>query len=302
MDEKGNIFNIQHFCVHDGPEIRDVVFMKGCPLRCQWCANPESQKKEFQVAYSRNKCIGCGSCIKLCPQQAIEHCEDGKIKINKDRCVECQICVKGCCSKALHTFGKLQTVEETYQELQRQAGAWRVSSGVTVSGGEPLQQSDFVAALLRRLKSAGIHTAIETSGFAPWENFQKVARYCDLVIMDVKIYDAEKHKQYTGVDNALILENLRRLRKEMPTLDVLVRTPVIPGINDTKEELQEIVNFIQEILPVNDYELLPYHNFGAAKYEQLFSSYVLSSLTKPDKNAIRELNNEFRRQLNLTER
>lgn len=302
MEElKGRVFNIQRFSIHDGPDIRDLIFFKGCPLHCAWCSNPESQHFEKQVAYKKSKCIGCGACIANCQQKALSRREDGKVLVDKTKCVECGTCVKVCCAQAMHVFGEDYTVDELYDRVHKNDITWRSNGGITLSGGEVLSQADFAAAFLKKNKEQGIHTAIETSLFAPWETVKKVVEQCDLVFCDCKLFDNELHKKWTGVDNTLIKENILRIKKELPDVDLIVRTPVIPGINDNEEELQHIVDFLKQVPNLKDYELLPFHNYGSTKYTQLSMDYALADKEAPDKEQILAINNRFRRELGLPE-
>ena len=294
----GWITNIQNYCVHDGPNIRTVVFMKGCPLRCLWCANPETQEFTPDFAYSPARCIGCGACIQRCTAQAISMSADRKLEIDRTQCTRCFQCLDTCYAHALHVFGEEVTIQELLRRARR-PGGWRANGGITVSGGEPLSQPDFVAEFLRINRERGTHTAIETSGYAPWEALEQVAKQCQLVFYDVKILDREKHKQYTGVDNFLILENLKKLSNNFPDLKIIVRTPVIPTINDTKEELFDIRDFLAGLPHIADYELLPYHAFGAPKYAQIGKRYLLESLPSLGRDSMKELNEELRASLHL---
>lgn len=299
---KGRIFNIQKFSVHDGPGIRDIVFMKGCPLQCIWCANPESQRFDLQMGYQKSKCLGekiCGYCVQICPEQALQSQNGGSIATDTSRCTNCQQCVAVCPTMARRTFGEDVTVEEVYRRVQSQSSAWRATGGVTISGGEPLMQAKFLELLLKKMKENGIHTAIETSGYAPWEDFSAVVRLCDMVHMDVKILDSDKHKKFVGSDNRIILENLKKFRQAFPEKNIIVRTPVIPGINDKKEELFAIADFLQGIGEIQDYELLPYHSFGRGKYEQLQRQYPMGDLAAADANEVRKINDELRAKLGL---
>jgi len=298
----GCIFNIQKYCVHDGPGIRDVVFMKGCPLKCIWCSNPESQSSNLQLAYNITKCIGadlCGYCIKACANVALSVGKDNKIVVDRNKCVDCQKCVKVCCSNALHTFGTVMTIDEVFRKTQNQEGAWRSNGGITVSGGEPLLQADFVTALLKKYRGVGVHTAIETTGFVSWEKLEEVAQWCNLIYYDVKIMDAQKHKKFTGVDNVIIVENLKKLCENFSEVDIIVRTPVIPDINDQEKDIMDIVEFLQTLPNLKDYELLPYHGYGSSKYEQLGRAYELEGVASLPKGPIHELNQSIRKMLNL---
>lgn len=295
----GTIFNIQRFSVHDGPGVRDVIFMKGCPLRCKWCSNPESQSVAFQLAYSSTKCIGCGMCVAICPNYALKKNDKNKIEIDRDKCESCFTCAKACCSQAMHIFGERVTVEDVFNRTQNQAGAWRTGNGITVSGGEPLMQYEFVSALLKYFKESYVSTAIETTGYASWEALCSVAQWCDVIFFDMKFYNPMLHQQYTGVRNELIKENLKMLSKSFPDKALIVRTPLIPGIND--KEISDIVDFLKQLPHLTDYELLPYHNFGEIKYQQIHKEYELLDIEKPDKDQVEYWNNALRKRLHIAE-
>lgn len=294
---RGTISNIQRFCVHDGPGIRTVIFMKGCPLRCTWCSNPETQSFSAELAQSAAKCIRCGRCETVCPTGAITM-REGLPFIDRKKCSSCFLCVKTCYAQALHVFGEELTVNELYKRINS-GSDWRSNNGITVSGGEPLMQAPFVAALLQKHRRIGMHTAIETSGYAPWDNLKQVAAQCDLVFMDIKHFDEEKHRQATGLSNKIILENAARLTEEFPKLDIIFRTPVIPGVNNSREDVMAIASFIKTLRPVSDYELLPYHGFGAPKYEQTGREYAMAGEPSMKKSEIADWNKEARRLLGI---
>ncbi|MBZ4688426.1 MAG: glycyl-radical enzyme activating protein family [Clostridiales bacterium] len=297
----GCIFNIQKFSVHDGPGIRDVVFMKGCPLRCKWCSNPESQNKLPEIGYNHNKCIGideCGYCLEVCSTKAIKtstpDTSTPSIVINRDLCDNCGKCVMVCPAKAVTIFGEMMSVEDVLRVVQEENVSWRSSGGITVSGGELLLQSEFVHELLKECKKRGIDTAIETSGYGCWNDLEKICRYSNLIFYDIKCMDPDKHKKYTGVRNELILDNLEKIAAHFPQTPVIVRTPIIPEFNNSLEDIKAIIEFLTKIQNLKDYELLGYHAFGEPKYRQLGRKYQLEQLTPPKKEYISELNQKAR--------
>lgn len=265
----GTVFHIQHYSLHDGPGIRTVVFLKGCPLRCLWCANPESQRRQRELVWNRKDCIGCKSCV----QTGAFHFEaDG---LHWDTVPDPEHACKLCPSQALHMIGEEKSVSQVLDAVERDSPFYDASrGGLTLSGGEPLLQPAFTTALLREAKRRRIHTAMETSGFAPWEAFEKAAEQLDYLLMDVKLWDDSLHQQVTGVSNQLILQNLRRVKACFHALPLRVRTPVIPGINDSEQELCAIAELVHA-LPNTEYELLKYHRLGLPKYELLRRTYAL---------------------------
>lgn len=275
----GYVFNIQQFSVHDGPGIRTMVFLKGCPLRCRWCSNPESQDPGPELAYNPNKCIGlaaCGSCLKICPHQAIKAADNGKPAVIREACRRCFSCAAACPTTALHTFGQLMTVDDILAVVERDNVFFsRSGGGLTVSGGEPLLQGDFTLALLQEAKRRRLNTAMETSGYAPWRILEAACRSLNTLIYDIKGMDAGQHRTHTGLPNELILENFTKVTAAFPDLPVLVRTPVIPGFNDTEADIAAICDFIKD-RPNVSYELLPYHRLGQQKYEFLGIDYPLA--------------------------
>ena len=277
----GCVFNIQHYSVHDGPGIRTIVFLKGCPLACQWCSNPESQNRPAEVALNPNKCIGvaeCGRCISVCPAQAIQEQPDGKVAIDREKCQSCFACVEACPSNALHIFGADRSVAEIIKIVEQDSAFYsRSGGGMTISGGEPLMQADFAVELLKEAKKRRIHTAMETCGHAEWSRLEAVGHYLDTILYDIKTVDTVKHQQFTGVGNELILENFLKLQQTFPKLEILVRTPLVPGFNDTEEEIGAILDFIQPFHNVK-YELLPYHRMGQSKYQFLDKEYLMGDV------------------------
>ena len=233
-----------------------------------------------EIAYNPNKCIGVGECFgcgKICPVGAIKPAADGKVAINRETCTNCLVCVENCPSKAMHVFGSMMGVDEILKVVERDSAFYsRSGGGLTVSGGEPLAQAEFVAELLKEAKRRRINTAMETCGNADWSKLEMVCRHLDTILFDIKSMDSAKHKQFTGVDNSIILDHLPNVRRAFPKLEILVRTPVIPGFNDTREEIGAIVDFIRGI-PNVQYEPLPYHRMGMSKYEFLGRDYPMGN-------------------------
>ncbi len=267
----GTIFNIQHFSVHDGPGIRTVVFLKGCPLRCRWCGNPESQQAFPELAWTKEQCLHCGNCA-VQTNGAIHFTADGKLAVPQIA-LSAEETERICPSEALHRIGEEWTVDAVLQEVQKDSVFYTQSGGgMTLSGGEPLAQPAFTKELLIRAKQAGLHCAIETTGYAPWPVVKEIARYLDYIFMDIKSLYPAAHRRQTGVDNRLILENFQRLVSTYPQKTIHVRTPVIPGFNDTDEDIRQIALFLAPYRHVK-YELLQYHRFGVGKYETLGRTY-----------------------------
>lgn len=276
----GYIFNIQRYSVHDGPGIRTIVFLKGCPLSCQWCANPESQALQPELAYNENKCIGteqCQYCFKACTKGAIKE-KANKIVIDREACINCGDCAEVCPAKALHMYGSIKSVKEVLDMVEQDGSFYtRSGGGITLSGGEPTLQSDFATGLLKEAKRRRINTAIETCGYADWGKMNELIQFVDTVLFDIKSMDSAKHKQYTGVSNEVILDNFKKLCEQYPKKNILVRTPIIPGFNDTETDVLAIVNFIKGY-PNVQYELLGYHRLGEPKYSYIDKEYLLNGV------------------------
>jgi pyruvate formate lyase activating enzyme len=283
----GTIFDIKRFAVHDGPGIRTTVFFKGCPLRCLWCHNPESLKIERQIVFFQNKCIGCGECFKRCPTGAVEATPQGR-KYHRDKCTLCGTCVEYCYAEATVMQGKVVSVEEVIEEVKKDMPFYENSGGgVTLSGGEPAMQPELCIAILRESKKAGMHTALDTSGYVKWETFSKILEYVDLVLYDIKHMDPAKHKEYTGLSNQLILSNLRNLDKL--GIPIEIRMPMIPGLNDSEANLSAASQFLTEMKNIQRVKLLPYHRLGEGKYERLDMEYKLKHIEPPDKARMEQL-------------
>jgi len=290
----GKVFDIQGFTVNDGPGVRTEIFLKGCPLRCLWCHSPESQAPYPQVAWYEVRCIGvkdCGDCLKVCPQGALkkgkviysktQKAEIQIIELDREACDNCGKCTEVCQAEALAMAGKDMTVAELMARIDKDRPFFRKSGGgVTISGGEPMLQNKFTKALLKECKNQGLHTCLDTSGYAKWEHYKDILQYVDLVLYDIKHMDTEQSRVLTGVPNELILENARKMAANGVALQI--RIPIIPGYNDSEENLRAASQFCLELGPaVKLVQILPYHRLGAVKYERLQKKYALASLEPP---------------------
>jgi len=275
----GTIFNIQRFSVHDGPGVRTTVFMKGCPLACDWCHNPESQDVAPTVVRLRHHCIECGLCT---PGELAN-----PVVANRDAGD-----VERCPSGALQMIGERIDARALVARLLRDRVFFDEShGGVTLSGGEPLVQAPFVIDLLKGLHAEGVHTALDTCGFTPWEHLRAAAAVADLILYDLKLMDPARHAAATGVSNERILDNLRQLAKLHR--NVWIRVPVIPGINDDAENMDATAGFLATLQPAPRVSLLPYHPAGAAKFARLGKSYTLRHLATPSQDALETIAARF---------
>ncbi|MHB1130766.1 MAG: glycyl-radical enzyme activating protein [Chloroflexota bacterium] len=274
---KGLVFDIQRYSIHDGPGIRTLVFLKGCPLRCEWCCNPESQGAGPEIEFRSSLCQQCGHCLLVCPRGAVNvnlNVTDTAAKIDRNACDACGLCAEGCPTGALRLVGRWLTVDDVMREVLRDAAFYRRSGGgVTLSGGEPLAQPGFAAELLRACYEHNIGTAVETAGLVGWPAFEQVLPYVETFLYDVKHMDDVEHRRLTGVSNRLILENLRRLRE----LDaaVILRLPLIPPLNTSAENLGATADLAAE-LGIKQVHLMPFHQLGKDKYRRLGLDYELA--------------------------
>lgn len=275
-DAEGVVFNIQRYSIHDGPGIRTIPFLKGCPLACKWCSNPESQRPEPELMFQKSNCIQCGKCLIACKYGALSTSNPNFI--DRSRCVACGECAKVCPTNALDLKGKRMTVWEVVQELQKDANVYRRSNGgITLSGGEPLSQPVFARELLKACKEKGWHTAMETTTMASKEIIEDVMPYVDLALTDIKSINPTVHQQATGILNTTILENLIRVSYITKTV---VRIPVIPGVNATIEAIKEIGEFVRLMHNVDTIHLLSYHTFGENKYNLLGRIYPMGDTSE----------------------
>ena len=281
------IFNIQKCSIHDGQGLRTLVFFKGCPLRCQWCANPESQYYEAEIMESKDKCIGCGACVRNCPQGAVVLTDAGP-KIDRDRCRRCFSCTDRCYAASKYVIGKEYDVEELYKEIEKDRIFYSIKGGgVTFSGGEPLTQPEYLTKITKLCHERGIHVMLESCGYGVYDEFRHALPYIDSMFIDIKHIVSARHKELTGVGNEMILENIRKISDF--GIPITIRTPIIPGLNDSAENIRGIAEFIRTLPQVTEYELLPYHQFGVNKYRALGRTYALAGVEPPTDEAMRNL-------------
>ena len=289
----GLAFDIQRFSIHDGPGIRTLVFIQGCPLACQWCCNPEGQKKCPQLRFLSFKCVGVDECkapcVTACPEGAISLSPEGKAQTDWKLCQSCGTCTEACLYGARTMAGKRMTVEEVLAEVEKDWPFYnRSGGGVTIGGGEPLTQFEFVLALLKRCKERFFHTALETCGHGSWAHLKEISEYVDLLYYDIKHMDPQRHKELTGVSNRLILSNARKVLCGEVDCEVIVRIPIVPGCSDSEEDIGAIARFVAES-GSKMMELLPYHALGSSKYKQLGMKYELGEVRPPSEEQMEKL-------------
>ncbi len=289
--QRGVIFNVQHYAIHDGPGIRTTVFLKGCPLRCVWCQNPESQSARPELFFDADQCKGCGACAEACPEQAIT-IREGRSWTDRGRCRGAGACAEACPNEARNLMGRPATAEEVFQEVAADAIFYqRSGGGVTLSGGDPVAQPALAATLLRMCKAANLHTTLDTCGHARWETLRPMLEYVDLVLYDLKHMDPAEHARLTGVSNAWILENAKKIHDMR--IPLLARMPIVPGYNDSVENVKATAQFIATALGACNVHLLPYHRLGETKYERLERQDNRFSAEPPSEARMAELQQLF---------
>jgi pyruvate formate lyase activating enzyme len=277
----GLIYDIERFAINDGPGIRTLVFLKGCPLSCLWCSSPHTRRGVPELLYDEGKCSTSGRCLEVCPQSAISLRGSSGIEIDRELCDGCGDCVEVCPSGALEVAGRSVTPEELVDELTRDSRFFRRSGGgVTIGGGEPTAQAGFVTDVLRLCKRRFLHTAMETCGYVEWERLETLLENLDLVYVDLKHMDDDRHREFTGVSNKLILDNITR---SAARCSVILRVPVVPGFNDTEQNIRETARFAASLGDgFERLELLPYHRLGVDVYAKLGHGYELHDVEPPN--------------------
>jgi pyruvate formate lyase activating enzyme len=289
---KGLVFNIQRFSVNDGPGIRTTVFLKGCPLRCKWCHNPESISSTQQLILRDDRCIRCGDCFSLCKNRAVRRVDGGYVTV-RETCMECGECIEVCNSQAREIAGKEMTTEEVVLEIEKDIVFYEHSGGgASFSGGEPLLQHEFLTTLLRECRKKSIHTVVDTTGFTTPGILERVSEFVDLFLFDLKTLDEVKHKEFTGVSNGPILGNLRFLANLGK--DVIVRIPVIPGVNDDPAAIRALGSFVSSLGNVREIQLLPYHTTGLEKYRRLGMEFEMKDTLPPSADDLSGIVRELR--------
>lgn len=291
----GNVLRIEKTSIHDGEGLRTVVFLKGCPLRCLWCSTPESQSSFPEIGFVREKCTLCGDCVSVCPQEALMVDRAGDtLVIDRLKCDGCMICVKKCPESALKGYGVRLTSDKVIKEISKdEVFYFHSGGGVTISGGEPLDQPEFVREILEGCRDLGINRAIETSLFASWDKIEGILPLLNLLFVDLKHIDPIEHKKLTGVDNAVILENLKKADSSPYNFDLVIRTPLIPGINDSDDAICASARFVRGLKKLKYMEFLAYHRLGTETYKNMGLEYPLPEINTPDLEYMRKKAQNF---------
>ena len=289
MTVTGQILRIEKTSSFDGEGLRTVVFLKGCPLRCTWCSTPESQSFNTEFGVARNKCTGCFACVDVCPEKAISwDMKSEQFSTDATRCTDCRKCIRACPTDARQAWGYTATVEDIYKEVEKDSLFYFHSGGgITLSGGECLAQPDFSAALLERCMSHGINTAIETSGAVPWKNIDMVLPYTDTLFYDLKHMDDAAHRELTGSGNRRVMENIERIDTCHHAVSLIIRVPLIPGINDQKQNLEATAEFCKSLGKLTEIQMLPYHRLGIETYNRMSKFYPLNGLEIPTQECMK---------------
>ncbi len=280
MQTSGTIFDIKRYSINDGPGIRLTVFLKGCPLQCVWCHNPEGIKPQAQKMYNKNKCIGCSSCVEICPENACKLTPEG-IVTDTRLCTVCGKCADICPTRAMEVSGRVVTLEEIVEEVEKERVFFDQSGGgVTFSGGEPLTQPKFLLALLKEMGKRSIHRVVDTTGFAKTETLLEVSKNTDHFLYDLKMMNSKRHKKWTGVPNEQIQKNLKILADTGKKINI--RIPLIKGVNADQENIEQTIAFVSTLGgPPKKVDLLPYHNIAEGKYSRLGKIFNDHGITEP---------------------